>query len=215
MYKKILKELRIHAPFTFGGALSGILIFFLLKNIPYGISFKLFYTFHPLHVFLSAFVTTSIYRLHSKETHWLKIFAVGFIGSVGVATLSDSVFPYMGETILNLPHRELHLGFLEKWYIVDSAAILGIVPALFFPQSKFPHMGHIFVSTWASLFHIMMASGGQIGILMYFEILFLLFVSVWIPCCFSDIVFPLFFTKGEICSCGCCDLHGKNHTAKD
>lgn len=209
MIKNILNELKVHAPFTFMGALSGIVIFFFLRNIPYGISFKLFYTFHPLHVLLSAFITSSVYKLHTKDAPWYKVFLVGFISSITVATLSDSVFPYLGETFLKLPHTELHLGFIEKWYIVNPIAMLGAVLAMYFPTSKFPHMAHIFVSTWASLFNVMMAAGGMVSIPLYFEILFLLFISVWIPCCFSDIAFPLLFTKGEVCTCGCCHLHGE------
>lgn len=209
MIKNIFNELKVHAPFTFMGALSGILIFFVLKNIPHSVSFKLFYTFHPLHVFLSAYVTAAIYKLHAKDTHWFKVLLVGFVGSIGVATLSDSIFPFLGETLLKLPQREMHIGFLEKWYIIDPIAIFGVFMGMKIPTSKFPHMAHVFVSTWASLFHIMMAATGAIIPSLYLPVLFILFVSVWVPCCFSDIVFPLFFTKGEVCPCGCCELHKK------
>ncbi len=195
MYKEVFKELKEHAPFTFLGALAGILIFIFLKNIPNNISFNLFYVFHPLHVLLSAFITASMYKLHKEKPKISNIFLVGFFGSVGVATLSDSIFPFIGETLLHLPHRELHLGFIEKWYIVNPIAILGVALANFRPSTKFPHSAHILVSTSASLLHIMMSVGGIISIPLYFGILFLLFFSVWIPCCFSDIVFPLLFAK--------------------
>ncbi|MFA7659454.1 MAG: hypothetical protein WCY19_08475 [Candidatus Gastranaerophilaceae bacterium] len=210
MYKTVFHELKEHAPFTFLGALSGILIFIFLRNIPSGMTFKLFYTFHPLHVLLSAFVTTSMYKLHKKNPNMIKVFLVGFIGSVGVATLSDSILPFIGETILHLPHRELHLGFIEKWYIINPIAILGILLASAKPSTKFPHSGHILVSTWASLFHIMMSLSGMIiSIPLYFAIVFLLFLSVWLPCCFSDIVFPLLFVKGHDTDCPC---HNCEHT---
>lgn len=204
MYKTVLKELREHAPYTFLGALSGILIFALLKNIPGSVSFKLFYTFHPLHVLLSAYITTSMYKMHKKNPNMIKVFLVGFIGSVAVSTLSDSLLPYLGETVLKLPHRELHLGFIEKWYIINPIAILGILLANVKPSTKFPHSAHILVSTWASLFHIMMSLAGMVVELpLYFAILLLLFVSVWLPCCFSDIVFPLLFVKGHDFDCPC------------
>lgn len=206
MIKRVFVELKEHAPFTFLGALSGIVIFFLLKNISQNISYTLFYTFHPLHVFLSAYVTASMYKLHKKSPNILKLFLVGFFGSVGVSTLSDSIIPYIGEVLLKMPNTHLHLGFIEKWYFVNPVAILGIIVALFVSKTKFPHMGHVFVSTWASLFHIMMAMGSNITIGLYFGILLLLFFSVWLPCCFSDIVFPLLFLKGhdDDCSCKCC-----------
>jgi len=31
--------------------------------------------------------------------------------------LSDSIIPYLGEVLLNLPHREIHLGFIEKMVV--------------------------------------------------------------------------------------------------
>ena len=205
MIKNILQELKNHAPYTFMGALIGILIAFSLKNMEQSTTFKLFYIFHPLHVFLSAFITTSMYKLHKKNPKIIKLILVGFIGSVGVATLSDSIFPFIGDTILHFPHRELHLGFIEKWYVVNPLAILGIVLANKKPFTKFPHFGHIFVSTSASLMHIMMSiSGTIVSPMIYLAMVVLLFLSVWIPCCFSDIVFPLFFVSGEDvkhCSC--------------
>ncbi len=198
MLGKIFLELKKHAPFTFTGALIGILVVVFLRNLPTQIAFKFFYIFHPLHVLLSAFVTTSMYKLNRKKTNILKVFLVGFIGSIGIATLSDSLLPFLGETFLNLPHRELHLGFIEKWYIVNPIAVLGIFLATLKPSTKFPHSGHVLISTSASLLHIMMALGtAAISIYLYFAIIFVLFFSVWLPCCVSDIVFPLLFVSGK------------------
>lgn len=204
MIRKIFHELREHAPFTFMGAFVGILVVILLRNIPDNYTFKMFYIFHPLHVLLSAFVTTSMYKLNKKNPNIFKLVLVGLIGSIGVASLSDSIIPFLGETLLKLPHRELHLGCLEKWYIVNPIAILGIFLANIKPFTKFPHSGHIMISTTASLLHIMMSLGAiVIGIPLFFEIVVLLFLSVWLPCCFSDIVFPLLFVKDGKCGCQC------------
>ena len=209
MFGRVFRELKEHAPFTFTGAVLGILMVCFLKKLPDNVSLNLFYVFHPAHVLLSAFVTTSMYKLNKKDASIFAILAVGLIGSIGVATLSDSIFPYIGETILHFPHRELHLGFIERWYIVDPIALLGIFLAIKKPFTKFPHSGHIFVSTAASLLHIVMSlSGVLLGLGLYVEITFLLFFSVWIPCCFSDIVFPLLFVSGEDSEhCGCCHCH--------
>lgn len=204
MFNRVIHELKEHAPFTFGGAILGILLVFFLKDLPENFNFKLFYIFHPLHVLLSAFVTTSMFKLHKKNPNLVKVFLVGFIGSVGVSTLSDSVLPYIGETILHFPNKELHLGFIEKWYIVNPIAIIGVVLANFKPSTKFPHSTHIFISTCASLLHIVMSMSGMvIGIPIYLETTLLLFLSVWLPCCFSDIVFPLLFVKGHDTDCPC------------
>lgn len=212
MFKNVLSELKNHAPFTFAGAVSGIILFFLLRNIPYSLSFKFFYVFHPLHVFLGAFVTASMYKLHKKNPKIWMFLLVGFLGPVLIATLSDSVIPYIGETLLRLPHRELHLGFIERWYIVNPVALLAVICAYFIPNTKFPHSGHILISTWASLFHVLMAVDKSVSVWVYASVLVLLFLSDWIPCCFSDIVFPLLFVKGHDLPCAC---HNHNNCKHD
>ena len=165
-------------------------------NIPSKASHAIFYTLHPIHVLLSALVTASMYELHTKGkcNLWILII-IGYIGSIGIATLSDSIIPYIGETLLNLPNKGIHLGFIEKWWLVNPLAFIGILIAYFRPTTKFPHSGHVLLSTWASLFHIIMALGSSPSLSSYIVIFFFLFISVWIPCCISDIVFPLLFLK--------------------
>ena len=200
MLKTILQELKHHAPFTFFGALTGIILVIFFQRLPHKISYNIFYTLHPLHVILSALVTASMYELHKcgrirgKCNLWI-LLVIGYIGSVGIATLSDSVIPYLGESLLDMPNREVHLGFIEKWWLVNPLAIIGIAIAYFRPTTKIPHSGHVLFSTWASLFHIIMALGGKLAPFTYIAIFFFLFLAVWIPCCVSDIVFPLLFVK--------------------
>lgn len=202
MFKHILEELKHHAPFTLFGALAGIVVVFFLKDLPDAASYKIFYTLHPLHVVLSAFVTASMYELHkrgkikAKYSLWA-LLAVGYAGSVGIATLSDSLIPYVGESLLNLPNKEVHAGFIEEWWLVNSFAVLGIAAAYFRPATKVSHSAHIMVSTGASLFHMIMAAGQSLNWYYYTAIFIFLFLSVWIPCCVSDIVFPLLFIKGK------------------
>ncbi len=203
MVKRILRELEHYAPFTLLGAVTGIIIMVFFQKLPSGAAYKIFYTLHPLHVFLSALVTASIYRLHvcppgphikGKCNLWI-LFIIGYAGSVGIATLSDSVIPYLGETLLNMPNRGAHLGFIEEWWLVNPLAILGIAIAYHWPRTKFPHAGHVLISTWASLFHIIMAKGQGLSLLLYAAVFVFLFLAVWIPCCVSDIVFPMLFVK--------------------
>ncbi|MFH1768198.1 MAG: hypothetical protein ABH858_03450 [Candidatus Omnitrophota bacterium] len=201
MFTRITHELKEHLPFTLVGAFSGIVFMFLFRNLPRETSYKLFYVFHPLHVLLSALVTASLFQLHTcpkgggKRCNLPFLFLIGFVGSVGVATLSDSVMPYLGEALLDMPHRHHHIGFLEEWWLISGMAVVGIVIAYFNPATKFPHAGHVLVSTWASLFHILMAKGGALSWIVYLYIFIFLFLAVWIPCCVSDIVFPLLFVK--------------------
>ena len=199
MRREILRELKSHAPFTLCGAVAGIVFMLIFKNIPRQVSHNIFYVLHPMHVVLSALVTASMYRLHtkSKKTHKVLVLIIGYVGSVGIATLSDSIIPYAGEVMLGLPDRAIHLGFIEKWWLINPLAFMGIAIAFFRPNTKFPHLGHVLLSTWASLFHIMMAVNTGLNWLSYVTIIFFLFLAVWLPCCLSDIIFPLSFVRDE------------------
>ncbi|MEA3492989.1 MAG: hypothetical protein U9R38_01230 [Candidatus Margulisiibacteriota bacterium] len=209
MLKRIVKELERHAPFTTFGALTGIVVMLLFYRLPEGLSFQVFYVLHPLHVVLSALVTASMYE-HYKcgilkvKCNLLTLLAIGYVGSIGIATLSDSLIPYLGEVLLNLPNREIHIGFIEHWWIVNPAALLGVAIAYYRPRTKFPHAGHVLLSTWASLFHIIMALGGTINWFLSMVIFFFLFLAVWVPCCVSDIVFPLLFVGEHDHEAECC-----------
>ena len=196
MIKQVSKELKNHAPFTIFGAITGIIIIVFFHKLPSKVSYNIFYILHPIHVVLSALVTASMYELHirGKCKLWILIL-IGYLGSVGIASLSDSVIPYVGEFLLGLPNKGIHLGFIEKWWLVNPLAFLGIALAYFKPTTKFPHSGHVLLSTWASLFHIIMAAGGSLNPIFYIVIFFFLFVAVWVPCCISDIVFPLLFVE--------------------
>jgi hypothetical protein len=198
MLKDIPSELKAHAPFTGFGALTGIGIMagFVYAEVPRSASSTLFWTLHPMHVLLSALVTAAMYRLHGKGGLGATIL-IGYLGSVGIATLSDSIIPYFGEYLLGLPNRGIHFGFIEKWWLVNPLAVAGIAIAWFYPKTKFPHAGHVLLSTWASLFHMSMALGEQVDVLAMGLITVFLFLAVWAPCCTSDIVFPLFFSKGR------------------
>jgi len=194
--KNITTELKKHAPFTLFGALTGIVLMLIFKDISEKVTFTLFYIFHPSHVVLSAMVTASMFRLHTKRTNFFLVLIIGYIGSIGVATISDSLIPYAGEVLLGL-HAHSHIGFIEGWYVVNPAAILGVLIAYFWPKTKFSHAGHVLLSTWASLFHILMALGSGISIPTGIVIFIFLFIAVWLPCCVSDIVFPLLFVKAD------------------
>jgi hypothetical protein len=206
--KNILTELRNHAPFTLFGALTGIILMLLFRNLRYQTSHRLFYVFHPTHVVLSAMVTASMFKLHTKKAKFLIVLLVGFFGSLGIATVSDSLIPYIAEFLLGM-HLHLHahehagfaeqahIGFIEAWYIVIPAAVVGVLIAYFSPKTKFPHAGHVLLSTWASSFHMIMAMAGQLSVGRLAGSFVFLFLAVWLPCCISDIVFPLLFVRVE------------------
>jgi hypothetical protein len=205
----ILKELKTHAPFTLFGAFTGIVLMLVFRNLEHQACERMFYVFHPAHVVLSAMVTASMFQLHSKRPKFFIVLLIGYFGSIGIATISDSLIPYVGELLLSL-HAHTHIGFIEGWYIVNPAAILGVLIAYFWPKTKFPHSGHVLLSTWASLFHILMAAGGQLSILRVIGSFLFLFLAVWLPCCISDIVFPLLFVKSDLELTGPSPVHARH-----
>jgi hypothetical protein len=192
----VTTELKAHAPFTLLGTLTGLVIMvaMITMNVPSTISVTLFWSLHPLHVLLSALVTTAMFTLHGRRALW-GIIVVGYVGSVGIATLSDCIIPYVAESLLDLPNRGIHLGFIEKWWLVNPLAAVGILLGYCRPHTRLTHAGHVLLSTWASLFHMTMATGGGLGVGKYVALTVFLFLAVWVPCCTSDIVFPLLFVK--------------------
>lgn len=202
MLKQIAAELRHHVPFTALGAVSGIIIMVIVVSINAlaqvsQVSHTVFYVLHPLHVVLSALVTTALYRKYGSRHIWAAVL-VGYFGSVGIATISDSLIPYLGEILLDLPNRGIHIGFIEEWRIVNPAALLGIAISFWKPVTAVPHAGHVLISTWASLFHVIMALGTTVNWIQFLVVFLFLFLAVWLPCCLSDIVFPLLFTRGRL-----------------
>jgi len=202
----------------------------LFHNAGEAVNHRLFQVFHPAHVVLSAIVTASLFKIYEKKVSLVKLVVIGYFGAVGVATLSDCILPFFGESILGVAvpshadlhdHEEtgeahdhgtagheahsdeaggavrprLHLGFIEDWYVVNPAAFVGILVAYFWPRTKFPHAAHVLVSTWASSFHMLMNTHAELTATMLVGVFVVLFISVWLPCCFSDIVFPLLFVK--------------------
>lgn len=206
MIKRIAVELGRHAPFTVLGAASGIIVMAIVvfANVASGISEAVFYTLHPVHVVLSALVTTAMYKRYGEGKLWASIL-IGYTGAIGIATLSDAVIPYLGGVLLHIP-MQFHAPFIEitrmpfigiaKWQLVNFAAALGIAIGYLRPTTKFPHAGHVLLSTWASLFNFTAFGVANWIPLLPFVFLFL-FLAVWLPCCLSDIVYPLLFLRSD------------------
>jgi len=134
------------------------------------------------------------------------VILIGYFGSIGIATISDAVIPYLGGTLLGVK-MEFHVPFIEttkmpvigiaKWQVINSAALIGIAIGYLRPTTRFPHFGHVLLSTWASLFYFT-AFGTAYWIPLLPAIFLFLFLAVWIPCCLSDIIFPLLFVSKKL-----------------
>jgi len=192
----VVAELKRHAPFTAVGALSGIVILAIVLacRVPHETSELLFDVLHPAHVMLSAVVTAALYRRYKRGL--LLTVVVGYVGSVGIGTLSDIILPYLGGLTVGA-QMHFHVGFIEHWWLVNPLALVGVGIAIWRPWTKLPHSGHVFLSTWASLFYL--TGHGEANWLPLLPAVFVvLFLAVWVPCCLSDIVFPLLFVGGAV-----------------
>ncbi|MFC2051308.1 hypothetical protein ACFLT4_01075 [Chloroflexota bacterium] len=202
MLRRMASELGHHIPFTAIGAASGIIIMLIivLVKVPLQVSQVIFNTFHPLHVVFSALTTTAMYRKYGNGKIWAAIL-IGYFGSIGIATMSDAIIPYLGGVLLGV-EMQFHIPFIETekvpfigiatWQWVNSAALIGIIIGYLRPATKLSHTAHVFISTWASLFYFAAFGVAPWLPLLHFLFLFL-FLAVWLPCCVSDIVFPLLF----------------------
>ncbi|MDH4068253.1 MAG: hypothetical protein OEU97_04865 [Dehalococcoidia bacterium] len=195
MVKRITHELKEHVPFTALGAVSGIVVMVVvvLGNVPSHISQTAFFVSHPLHVLLSALVATAMYMRYRKAKFWVAVL-IGWTGSIGVATISDAIIPYLGGTLLHA-RMEFHVPFIEEWWI-NFLALTGIAIGYRRQTTKIPHFGHVLISTWASLFYFTAFGIADWIHLLPYVFLFL-FLSVWIPCCASDVIYPLLFVRKE------------------
>ena len=221
MLKQIGHELKHHVPFTLGGTVAGAAVMagMVYGRVPHEVSEKLFAVAHPLHVLFSAMVTAGMYRLHGRGQWWATLL-IGYVGAVAIGTVSDCLIPYLGEWLLGAAdehvHAHAHIGFIELWWLVNPLALAGAAIAYFRPRTEFPHAGHVLLSTAASLFHMTMAMHEGVSVTTAAVLPVFLFLAVWLPCCTSDIVFPLLFVSPEDRpTCGhCCGEADPDHTGR-
>ncbi|MDI6819620.1 MAG: hypothetical protein QMC89_01765 [Candidatus Hodarchaeaceae archaeon] len=192
--KHIAAELKEHAPFTAFGAGVGMVVMAvvcLTKPDP-EVSHHTFHVLHPAHMLLSSIVTAAMFRLHRRGVR--SSIVVGLVGAAGICAISDILFPYVGGTLLGA-RMTLHVCLLKHpWLVLIPGVVGATIGALTRRPTKCPHAAHVLISTLASLFYLM--AFGVVDWLPVFPLVFVvLFIAVWIPCCTSDIVFPLLFVR--------------------
>lgn len=194
LLKQIAYELKRHAPFTAFGALSGVILMgiMILVGLSYETPHIIFHVLHPLHIVLSALVTTAMYRRYRGGV--AMAVGIGFVGSIAICSTSDIVFPYIGGVLLGLPIT-LHVCFIEHTWLITLSALAGIAIGLLWSRTRFPHAGHVLLSTYSSLFYFTTFGAPADWIPLLPLVFPILFIAVWVPCCVSDIVFPLLFVR--------------------
>jgi len=208
----ILSELLAHLPFSIISAIVGIgLMAVLTMTNKVHHLVNIFHLFHPTHLLLSATATTAMFwRLsHDRISSWTsgrKIFYiayavfVGFTGSVVICSLSDIILPYLCGNLFG-EKMVWHFCLSEHSMLVLPFVFLGILigfwSGVYVRYSTFlSHSGHVLVSTMATLLYLI-AFGmsdwlGSMGIVLLITVF-----SVLIPCCLSDIVYPMLFVRRQ------------------
>lgn len=204
----IWTELRHHLPFSVLSVSIGIILvgtFTVITEMlgvydvsPY--SENLFHIFHTVHLLFSAIATTAMFWQHEKKV--FKTIIIGFVGSVGICGISDIIIPYISGFLLGA-HMHLHICIIEHPLLVLPFVFLGILMGFLAPGTLekqegviFSHSLHVLVSAIASILYLVSfgVTGWihQIGLVLIYMV-----IAVAIPCCTSDIIFPLLFVKDK------------------
>lgn len=205
----ILLELGAHLPYSIFGVVIGIVVLGILTffaiildstHLLPKASRELFHVLHPVHILLSAIVTTAMFWKH--ERRFFKTLFIGLAGSILICGLSDVLFPYIGGMILGT-EMHLHLCILEHPWIIVPFAIIGVltgflVPSAIEKSTEFSHSMHILVSSMASILYLI-SYGMTEWIHLAGGVFLVTIVAVMLPCCLSDIVFPLSFIYDKKC----------------
>ena len=193
--KAIVTEFLHHLPYSATGVAAAFGIVMAWKKLAVNQqSIDYFHITHPTHIFLSAVVTTAIFWKFHR--HWLQAILVGLVGTLPICTISDIFIPHLGSVLLGTP-TVLHICMIEEPYLVFPACFAGIFLGIFLLKyvervTEIGHLLHVLVSSLASLLYLIAFDAS-----LWQESLFLVFLitllAVWVPCCLSDIVFPLLF----------------------
>lgn len=199
-----LVELAHHLPYSIFGVISAMVVMAFLTFIAeiVGAEGKLpqaaeemFHIFHPSHILVSAVVTTAMFWKHDNRS-LLKAIVIGLVGSVGICALSDIFFPFIGGILLGY-RMQIHVCLIEEPFLIISFALAGVLSGLAMTSiekaTQYSHGVHVFLSSIASLLYLI--GFGLNGWTHAVAGVFLVTViAVIIPCCTSDIVFPLMCT---------------------
>jgi len=197
---KITHELKHHLPFTALATLIAVIItsiFFYTKTL--SSESQIFNLLHASHILISAIVPAAIFYKYKKN--YLQSILVATISSIIIGTLSDVLFPYVGASLIFL-NPEFHIPLFEEPFLIIFVALIGAVIGILIKVTKIPHLIHVSLSIFASLFYLL-AYASTLNLVNLILIFIIVVIAVIIPCCTSDIIFPFLFLKEKINKCGC------------
>ena len=199
---RLRAELQEHVPYTLFSAAAGLCVVAVVLHLApsegaehaheNGHEGGLFEVFHACHIFFSAIATTAMFCYYEKR--WLKGGIVGIIGALVFCQISDVLLPYVGGRVVG-KDMELHFVLAHAPGILIPFLLLGVLGGITSARTIrrstiYSHSAHVFVSTMASLLYMVAYGFGE-----YHEslgaIVVVLAIAVWVPCCLSDIVFPI------------------------
>ena len=158
-----------------------------------------FHVFHPIHMLFSAVATTAMFWRYERKL--LKAIVTGLVGALGVCSVSDVMMPYLSGRLLGATHMTFHWCLIQHPMLVVPFALVGVGVGLLCAETVrrstyFSHSAHVFVSSAASIFYLVSFGvtdwADRLG-----SVFVLMVIAVTVPCCFSDVVFPLLLTSRD------------------
>jgi hypothetical protein len=202
--KHVLSELIEHLPFTVVSSIVALILVGIMTAVVFDLkqnfiaqgAQKLFHIFHPVHILFSATATSAMFWRYEKKV--VKAVIIGLSGSILICGISDVIIPFCSGFFFG-KNFKFHLCILEHPFIILPFVTTGIVIGLIAMEKVqkttfFSHSGHVFTSSMASMLYLI-----SFGLVDWFNhvgsVFIIIIIAVIIPCCTSDIILPLLFTK--------------------
>lgn len=184
-----------------------ILSLLTIEKIYHAIYLNLFHIAHYIHILCASFSSFySCYGIQKKSSCKLVLFYVFFalINSIIFCTISDMLLPFLG-TLFFQSNITIHICLFCKTDFINALlfSIFGILAGYSLHRgdqnysyivAKKVHTGHIWFGCIASILYLF--SQINLNIVSHASSLFaILFISILVPCIFSDICLPFLIKK--------------------
>ena len=215
----LAKELTLHLPFSVSSVAIGLILAGVLSitsapehadpsltarsadhDHDRSMHRMMFHLFHPAHMLFSAAATTAMFWRYDHRA--VRAILVGLAGAVVVCGISDVAIPSFSSWMLGKGFpRPWHICVLDHPGLVLPFALIGIAVGLAAAvgveaSTLFSHSLHVFTSTMASIFYLVGRYDTTTAWINDIGPVFLLIIfAVLIPCCASDIAFPVLMSR--------------------